>query len=340
MSEAITTTRTQVTDGQYKDINMLTAEINSIYRQTQETMLVNAVKLGRKLTEAKELLEHGQWRAWIEDNLVFGHDKADMLIKIYENYGSRQESIFGEINVDTYRHLGVYQAFALLKVPEEEREEFVKETHADEMSVRELKKAIAERDAAKAEQKAAEAERDAAKADNEMLRKANTELNQKAQANAGSADAIKKAEMERDAAEEQAKVALKNMGKLQENAQKLTEEKEKLLKQNEELTAKLTESKEPSAEFVENLRKELSEAAKAEGRAEAEKEIEALQKQLKASSRAAVKFEGAINALIAQHNVVIAAMEEVRKESPEILEKTKLAVESVCGGFLGKTKQL
>ena len=124
MSEELTAMKTgAVREGEFRDINIITTEIRTLYQTAVRTELSYAIQLGRKLTEAKELVEHGEWGNWIRENLPFSQDKATMMMKIYDAYGANQESLFGEINSETYRNLGISQAFTLLSVPENEREE-------------------------------------------------------------------------------------------------------------------------------------------------------------------------------------------------------------------------
>ena len=242
-----------------RDINIVTAEIRTLWNSALESELSYAVKLGRKLTEAKALLEHGEWGSWVKENLPFSQDKASMMMRIYENYGANQESLFGEINSETFRNLGISQAFALLSVPENEREDFVKETRADEMSVRELKEAIKERDAAKA---AAEKEKE----EKEALLAENLELSQKA-------ESAEKAEKEKEDALARMTAAQQEEAKAKE-ALKKAKEAEKAAKD------KLAEAK-ANPEIPEAKRKEISEKAAAEAKADAAKAVADAEQKLK-----------------------------------------------------------
>lgn len=42
-------------------------EINSIKKETDKIMLQNCVQIGRCLTEAKEVLQHGDWGNWLKE---------------------------------------------------------------------------------------------------------------------------------------------------------------------------------------------------------------------------------------------------------------------------------
>lgn len=40
---------------------VVAAEINAINRESRKMLLKNAIEVGRRLKEAKELLNHGEW---------------------------------------------------------------------------------------------------------------------------------------------------------------------------------------------------------------------------------------------------------------------------------------
>ena len=66
-------------------------------------------------------------------------------MKIFQEYGADQISLLGEnLKSQTFGNLNYSQATLLLGVPAEEREKFVEENNVEEMSARELKKAIEE----------------------------------------------------------------------------------------------------------------------------------------------------------------------------------------------------
>ena len=97
MSEELTAMKTgAVREGEFRDINIITTEIRTLYQTAVRTELSYAIQLGRKLTEAKELVEHGEWGNWIRENLPFSQDKATMMMKIYDAYGANQESLLGK----------------------------------------------------------------------------------------------------------------------------------------------------------------------------------------------------------------------------------------------------
>lgn len=108
----------------------------------------NIIEIGRCLIEAKAQLDHGQWMDWLAEKAEISHTQAKRFMQLAREYSA---------NGATSHHLTYYKALALLAVPAEERDEFIEATHTvagqektvDEMSVRELKKAIKERDEAR-----------------------------------------------------------------------------------------------------------------------------------------------------------------------------------------------
>lgn len=133
-----------------RDIGVITAEIKELCRRMQSTLLVYAVEIGRRLDEAKHTLPHGQWATWLSENVEFSQRQANNFMKLYEEYGADQLTLFGAVlNSQTFANFPYSKALLLLAVPSEEREEFAEEVRAEELSVRELKEAIAQRDSYK-----------------------------------------------------------------------------------------------------------------------------------------------------------------------------------------------
>lgn len=124
---------------------LIAAEINKIKEDTKRILIYNSIEIGRKLTEAKELVPHGEWGNWLKTEVDYSKSTANNLMKIFQEYGADQISLLGEnLKSQTFGNLNYSQATLLLGVPAEEREKFVEENNVEEMSARELKKAIEE----------------------------------------------------------------------------------------------------------------------------------------------------------------------------------------------------
>lgn len=128
-----------------RTVQIIAAEINAL----TATMLSNIIEIGRRMCEAKEMLPHGAFGKWVEEATGYSHSTANNFMNIYREYGAAQGCLFGaEVNSQTIGKLSYTKALALLAVPAEERESFVEENHVEDMSVKELKQAIQERDEA------------------------------------------------------------------------------------------------------------------------------------------------------------------------------------------------
>lgn len=136
-----------------RTITEVTAEIR--YYKTQTVQ--NIIEIGKRLIEAKELLEHGQWGEWLKNAVEFSHQTANNFMAIAEQFSNSQA--LGNLN---YTKL-----VTLLTLPTDDRDDFIESTHVvdgeektvGEMTTRELQRVIKERDEAK--QQLAAAQRDA-----------------------------------------------------------------------------------------------------------------------------------------------------------------------------------
>lgn len=161
--------------------DIIGAEIRGLTQQAKTMTLWFGIEIGRRLTEAKEMLEHGQWLAYLKEQTEFSRSSAGRLMTLYKEYGAAQTSLFGaESNYPTLNNLSISNALRLLAVPEDEREEFAAEHDVEHMSARELDELIKQRDeaeqrAARAEEQVQQAADGAAKAD-EQYQKAKQEL--------------------------------------------------------------------------------------------------------------------------------------------------------------------
>jgi len=137
------------------NIEDATTEILLLKRQTA----ANLWEIGNRLIQVKRQLPHGEWGTWLKEKVEFSQQQASRLMRVAEEFP----------NYSTLSNLGRSQIFALLSVPSEERDAFIKEPHqlssgavktVNEMSARELQEAIkakqeAERIAQKAQEDAA-----------------------------------------------------------------------------------------------------------------------------------------------------------------------------------------
>lgn len=150
---------------------MVAAEINLIKDQTRKLVLSNSIAIGKKLKEVKEMLEPGQFGKWLTEAVDFSQSTANNLMRVYEEYGADQGVLFGSAaKSDVVEKLTYTQAVLLLGVPAEQREDFIKEAHVEDISTRELQAEIKKLKMAK---EAAEAK---AEADHKLTRKTEEKL--------------------------------------------------------------------------------------------------------------------------------------------------------------------
>lgn len=130
-----------------RDVEIVTAEIITIKRQTQQVLVTAAIEIGRRLTEAKAMMPHGEWGKYLEERVEYSQSTAINLMRIYQEYGSEQESLFENFaNSQTFANLNYSQALALLSVPAEDRAQFAEENDVANKSTREIQELIRQRD--------------------------------------------------------------------------------------------------------------------------------------------------------------------------------------------------
>jgi chromosome segregation ATPase len=115
-------------------IDTLTIEILILKQQTAQ----NIIEIGKRLIAAKESLPHGEWGKYLDEKVDFSETSAKRFMRVAREFSNSPALV----------DLGSSKLFALLDVPSEEREEFVQVNSVDEMTTRELQKAIKERDEA------------------------------------------------------------------------------------------------------------------------------------------------------------------------------------------------
>lgn len=134
----------------------LGAEIRELTRQAKAMTLYYGVEIGRRLEAAKSMVPYGGWGAWLKENTEFSQATATRFMRVFNEYGAEQIGIFGAVpESSTLQNLSISNALRLLAVPEDEREEFAEAVDAENLSARELEKAIKERDTARQERESA-----------------------------------------------------------------------------------------------------------------------------------------------------------------------------------------
>ncbi|AET67564.1 Protein of unknown function (DUF3102) [Desulfosporosinus orientis DSM 765] len=141
----------------------IASEINIIKEESGKILLSNAVEIGRRLTEAKELVPHGEWLKWLTESVSYSRSTASRLMKIFREYGSIVSSTDGEEspNGASMQHLNYTQGLILFGIPLEDRDQFIEDNDVENMSQRELRQTINERGRAPQEEELQEWENQA-----------------------------------------------------------------------------------------------------------------------------------------------------------------------------------
>ena len=124
---------------------LIAAEINDIKIKTKKMVLYNSIEIGRKLVEAKEILPHGEWGNWLEKEVEYSKSTANNLMKIFKEYGAQQTTLLEDnTKIQAFGSLSYSQAVLLLGIPQEIREDFIKDNNVENLSTRQLERIIKE----------------------------------------------------------------------------------------------------------------------------------------------------------------------------------------------------
>lgn len=246
-----------------RTLETVTAEIVTITAQTRYTMVSAAIEIGRRLVEAKELVPHGEWGKYLEEQVDFSASQANNMMRLFNEYGSGQESLFGS-GSKAIEKLTVTSAIRLLSLPAEEREEFAETNNVAEMSTRELEKAIRERNEARQAQAAARQEADSTA---QALASAQAEAEKRKQALEETEQKLEEATRKEQEAKEALKQLKENptvpedlMAKLRQDAQ--TTAREAAAREAEEKLEKLKAAQASAEQKAAQAQAALAEAQK------------------------------------------------------------------------------
>lgn len=324
-----------------RGIKDITEEIIYIRTSAQNMALMYACEIGRRLTEAKSLLSHGEWMPWLEEKVQFSQSSANRFMRLYREYGERVSELFS--NSSTLANLSVSNALSLLALPENERESFVEEHDAEHLSTEEFKQLIRERDEAleakkhaeelqdEAERERAEAERqkkalsekldearfelEAGKSDMEELEKANIALLEE---NAELKNRPIEVAVERD--EESIKKAAEEAKKETEKewAEKLENATSELKKEHAEALDEIEQEKKELSEKLDEAQKMLDATEDTE---ELEEKIRELEKKLALSDKTVAVFGVHFEAIQKSWEQLIKLLKEMDGETQTKMHK-------------------
>lgn len=128
-------------------LNQLVSEIKFFENQAA----VSYWEIGKRLSQAKEQVGHGEWMDWVGRNLGYSQRTTNSLMKVYKEIPNSQ----------AIANLSYTKVVNILSIPSENRQEFVENHKVEDMTTRQLQAEIKEY---KKNLKAKENELEAAKA--------------------------------------------------------------------------------------------------------------------------------------------------------------------------------
>lgn len=301
-----------------RDIRTITAEIKVYVAQG----MMAAIEIGRRLAEAKAMLPHGEWGAWLSEEVNISSSNAQIYMNVFKEYGDGQQSLYGNAGDQLAKIPNLTMAHELLAIKDQaERAEFIDTHDLSEMSTRELKQAIRERDAARERAEQAEEELD--------------------RALTAAEEAVKDAEMRRDAAMEDAEKAREKQNELKAQLEKLRENPEipddVMAAMRKDAETKAAEELEAKWKDKEEKAKKKMQAAEEEAR-RAKETAQRLQAQLATAAPEMAVFSAHFKTIQEDWEKLTACAEQVRQNQPDKIENLKRAAKAVLESFMGKAE--
>lgn len=299
LGRLIAQTMAQPAEG--RTIEAITGDILEAKRTGGEAILT----IGRCLIEAKDMLRHGEWLPWLNEQVELSERTAQKFMKLAREWS----------NPNTLADLGASKALMILALPTEEREQFVEENNVIDMSARQLEAAIKERDEARQAQAKME----------EDMRLLNIRLEGSREDREQAVQAAQKLREALDAMQQERQIA-------DQEVQKLTEELDELKARPVEVAVETVVDQEAidkakdeaRAEMQAKLDKAKEAAAKARDRQkQAEASVEILKRSLEEREKAEKKAELSADKDLAQFEVLFQQAQENANKMRGILLKLR-----------------
>lgn len=326
-----------------RDVDIITAEINTIKTQTQRMLVANAIEIGRRLVEAKSMVPHGEWGKYLEERVNYSQSTANNLMKLFQEYGDNQESLFDSFtNSQTFGNLTYTKALALLSVPAEDRQEFAETHDVEKLSTRELEELIKttqqEKDQATAREAEVQNKLDEVVAAQELSEKEHQAKIDDLQRQLDRANEVKdenskkvtELEEKLKAAKATTAAVKKEVAQLKANPAVPDEVMEQMRKEAAADAAKAAQ--EDVEKQLAAINKQLEEA-NAKTR-EVEQKLEAAQKAAKLSNPEAVAFKVKFDKFQAEYNGLHKDLQGIVETNPELGKGLSAALRALLGNWL------
>lgn len=330
-----------------RSISTVTAEILTYKNQYKQQTIYFLLEVGKRLVEAKSMLDHGEWADWLEKEVEFKASTANNLMRIYQDYGTGQARIDGAGNPQAIENLSYTQIVRLLSVPLEERDSFIKDNDIENKSSREIEQLVRERDDARRKLQDTSARLDQAEKDRAATEAVTGELRKKydqavkdlqqADSEAQEADSARKAAEEKVAAAKAAeKKAKDKLKELKENPTVPPEVLDKV-KAEAEAAAKAAAEQELAAKTeelrsaAEKAKRDAEEATKSVERAKAD--LEETRKALALASPDMTAFKIHFETVQKDFSALVECLQRIKAADPATGDKMTAAVNAVLQAF-------
>ena len=326
---------------------MIGAEVRMYVEAGRRITLLCGIEIGRRLVEAKEMLQHGEWLPWLEKETGFSTSSAQRYMQVFKEYGAAQQSLFGPVaNSPTLGNISISNALRLLAVPEEERESFAQEHDVEHLSAREVEALVKER-TAELEAEKQKLEADAQEKEGEILRLTALAQDDKAarereeQARQKAEENLRRIQQEIKEIESRPQtVAVERDEKAIEEAaaeakKQAEREAEKKIKELKEQISATASSKDKAEKELAHLRDQFAAAEKAGAESEQlRQQIKTLESRLAVASPEVAEFKAAFDRAQGELVTMLKALRKV--QDPEVKAKLSTAAKTVLGNFAGK----
>ena len=101
-------------------------------RYLSETIAENMIRLGRVFTDAKRLVKHGAWGAWLRENSGCSERSAQQIMQVYARFGDKPEA----------ERIDKSKLFKMLALPAGTEDEFIRDNDVEDMTSREVEAAV------------------------------------------------------------------------------------------------------------------------------------------------------------------------------------------------------
>lgn len=140
-----------------QNMDTLTVEILILKQQTAQ----NIIEIGKRLISVKENLPHGSFGDYLKEKVAFSERTAQNFMKVAREFS----------NTKVLADLEPTKVYALLDLPTEDRESFIKENPVNEMTAKQLQQAIKEKKELEVKLKSTEKAKVTAESEKEKIKK-------------------------------------------------------------------------------------------------------------------------------------------------------------------------